>query len=430
MPIKTLAALAAAVLAAAPLAAQTPIDIGQTVTGTLEEGDLQMPHGAHYRSYAIRGRPGQTVMIRMSSEDFDTYLLWGYGTDPDFLRIAENDDWGDGTDSRLVVRLGDEGEYELRAAGFDEDEVGAYELQVTEMPAPPVAGTIRPGDTVEGELAETDYAGIGGYQDHYVVRGRDGDTITIYLRSEEFDPFVVFGLWRNGEVDLTLDDDDSGQGTNAELIAAFYNAAEHRIVVRSYGGEAIGRYTLRLVAGAAPEGWDDEEDEGISLDTGVVELEVVTDTVTYTTTTTDTVVIDTMVVDSLAPDIVVEPTGPRDNGEDVVGFPFRQPIEQSLDDGSPRDAEGRRYEEFVFRARPGRQLQFIVLSDEIHPILQVGTGMNEGFRALARDDPSETGQRTEDLTWTVESPRAYTFRVTADRPGVTGSYVLLVQTPN
>jgi hypothetical protein len=413
-------------LAAAPAAAQTPIRPGETVTGTLEEGDPQTAEGAHYDPYVIRGRPGQHVAIRMSSEDFDTHLQWGSGTDRYWMNAAENDDW-DGTDSRLVVRLGDEGEYELRAAGFNEDDTGAYELQVTGMPPAPVAGTIRPGDTVEGELAETDYAGLGGYQDQYAIRGREGDAITIYLQSDEFDPFVTFGLWRNGELDLTLHDDDSGPGTSAELIVYFYDGAEHRIAVRSYAGNATGRYTLRVAAGAASEGWHDEAYRADSVlvepefgaDSVVVDPDVIADSVVYTTTTTDTIGID------VPPDTDSD----EEDTSDVVGFVLRQPLEQWIGVGSPRDEEGRRYQEFMFRARRGRQLQFLVLSDEIHPILQVGIGMNKDFRALARDDGFDTEQGTEDLTWTVQSRRVYTLRVTAGGPGESGAYVLMVQSP-
>lgn len=415
MKLQTLAVLTAAVLAAAPLAAQRPIAIGETVAGTLDEGDPRMSDGSYYEPYVIQGRPGQTVMIRMNSEDFDTYLHWGYGPGADFMQVAGNDDW-DGTDSRLVVRLGDEGEYELRAAGFDEDATGEYRLTVTEMGPPPVAGTLRPGDTVEGELSETDYQGIGGYQDQYVIRGRGGDTVTIYLESEEFDPFLVFGLWRNGEVDLRLEDDDSGRGTNSELVTAFYDGGEHRIVVRSYSGDETGAYTLRVVPGAAPEGWnDDDGDEWVDTDSAVV-----MDTTVWTDSD---VVADSAIVVTTTTDTVADFSG---MGWTVLPVIAGDPVQGELDEGDPQDEDGGYYQEFTYWAGDGERLQVRVSSDDIDSYVMLGTGTHEDFEPVAEDDDSGPDLDAE-LNYTSPDTREYTIRVSSAIPGETGPFVLLLR---
>ncbi|HEX2081398.1 MAG TPA: hypothetical protein VHG08_27085 [Longimicrobium sp.] len=398
----------AAPLAAAPLAAQTPMEIGETVTGTLEEGDPQWDDGAYYEPYVIRGRRGQTVMIRMSSADFDTRLRWGNGTEPYWMNVAENDDWGDGTDSRLVVRLGDEGEYVLRAGGFDKDDTGTYELRVTGVGPAPVAGTIRPGQTVEGELAETDYEGVGGYQDHYVIRGRTGDTITIHLRSEEFDPFVVFGAWRDGELGLRFEDDDSGPGTGAELVIEFFSAGEHRIVARSYSGDATGRYTLRVVAGAAPEGWDEREEE-VWTDSVAVDPEVIADSVVYTTTTTDTVMADFSGM-----------------GWTVVPIEPGERVEESLDERDAADGDGRYYQQYTYQAGAGERLQIRVSSDDVDAYVMLGRGTHHQFEPLAEDDDGGPDLDAE-LNFTTPRAGEYTIHVTSASPGETGPFVLLLR---
>jgi hypothetical protein len=399
MSFKTLALLTA-VFAAAPLAAQTPIGAGQTVTGTLEEGDRQMEDGALYDAYVIRGRPGETLLVRMTSEDFDTYLHWGSDGGGDWTEEDGNDDFGDGTDSRLVVHLTDEGEYELRAAGFDEDEQGAYELRVTAM-GQPSTGRITVGQTIRAELDESDYEGPDGLEDHYVIRGAPGAQVTVFAQSDDFDTYLEFGSWRDGQLDVSEEDDDGGQGTNSEMLAEFGDEGVYHVVVRSFDGEETGAYTLRVAEGAVSENWDDDAEDYDDGD----EEGFVTDTV-ITSATTD-------------PDF-------SGMGYTIVPVRAGEPVEDVLDDDDPQDEDGAYYQQFTYQARAGERLTFSVTSDEMDTYVAIGRGIYDGFEAMDEDDDSG-GDLNAELTWTVPEDGEYTVHVSTAAPGQTGAFVLRVR---
>lgn len=403
MSIKTLAAFAA-LAAAAPLAAQTPITPGQTVTGTLGEGDRRMEDGAYYDAYVIRGRPGDRVVVRMTSDDFDTYLHWGYeDEDGDWVDEDQNDDAGDGTNSRLVVRLDDEGEYELRAAGFDEDAEGAYELRVSPA-GEPRAVPIRVGQSIEGELAGGDAEGEEGYEDHYVIRGRPGTRATLDVESADFDTYVLFGVWRDGELEDEDEDDDGGQETNSQLVVEFEEDTEYRIVVRAFDGEGGGRYTLRVTEGDVSGEWDDEESED-GPDEGDADMEDE----------------DEDVEDSGSSDEDFSGVGP-----DVLAVTANDEVEGVLSESSAEDPNGGgRFQEFTYRARAGERLRVRVSSSDIDAYVALGTGTGEEFQAIAEDDDGGPGLDAE-LEWTVAEAGEYTIRVSSAVFAETGPFVVRV----
>lgn len=149
---------------------------------------------------------------------------------------------------RLADRgaAGDDGALELRASAPDKDAAGEYELRLTAL-AEPSAGRIRPGEKV-GRLDRTDSEGLFGYEDHYLIQGPPGDTVTIYLESDEFDTSMAFGLWRE-DLRLPAFDDDTGPGNDSRLTVTFAPSAAHRLVVHAVSPGETGAYTLRVLAG-------------------------------------------------------------------------------------------------------------------------------------------------------------------------------------
>lgn len=400
MSIKTLAALAA-VLAAAPLAAQTPISPGQTVTGTLDERDRRMEGGAYYDAYVIRGRPGQRVVVRMSSDDFDTYLHWGRGSGGDWDEQESSDDDGEGTDSRLVVQLDAAGGYELRAAGFDEEETGEYQLRVSAI-SEPRARPVRVGETVEAELSDDDYEGAEGPEDHYVIRATPGTVVTLTARSENFDAYLVFGQWQDGRLEVQNYDDDSGGDTDAQLRAEFFfDDAEHHIVVQSFGGAGRGAYVLTVEEGDQTDG-ESLEDAQAWADTAIagVIAEIGADSASATDFEY----------------IVRQPV--------AIGAGRR--VRDALIDGDAYDDDGRYFHEYTYTARRGERLVITVAAEDLDTFVQVGTGSDVTFELIAEDDDSGDDLDAR-LEWTAPRAGEYTIRVTTAGPEETGEYELLVQ---
>jgi hypothetical protein len=386
--------LAAASLAAAPLAAQTPVRVGQTVTGTLEAGDAQLDDGAYFDAYVLRGRPGERVLVRMRSSDFDTYLRWGYEAEGDWVEEASNDDSGDGTDSRLVVTLSGEGEYELRASGFDEDEAGAYELEVSAA-ASVAPGRIRVGQSVRGEITEDDAEGEEGFEDHYVFTGSAGQWITIFAESDEIDTYVLLGRDEGGEFREIDSDDDGGGGTNSQLVAELDDDGAFHVVVRSFMGDETGSYTLRIEEGATEPVVDEDDFDGEGYEgedfTGMGEEAELPWEGSF--------------------------IGPVRAGRDVRG---------TLGEGHEGDELVQFYHDYTYRAAAGERLVIRVSSDEIDSYVSLGTGTGDDFGLIVEDDDSGEGLNAE-LEFEVEEAGEYTIRVTSAYAGMVGAYVLRVE---
>ncbi len=388
--------LAAAPLAAAPATAQTALRAGQTVTGSLQAGDPAMEDGALYDAYLITGQPGERVVIQMHSADFDTYLRWGRQENGEWTEMVINDDSGEGTDSRLVVTLNDEGGYELRAGAFGEDEAGAYTLALS-TPAPLRVGRARLGESVQGEIAEGDYEGDGGVEDHYAISGEAGAVVTVFAESAEFDTYVSAGAQIAGEFRESGADDDGGVGTNSQLVTDIPPSGTLHVIVRSFSGDVGGPYTLRVQTGAAEPVV--EEDEGDYEGEGEGE----------------------------------DFEGEGDEGMDapMVGT-FVGPVQANtnvsgtLGDGSASEEDVvQHYREYSYRAAAGELLSISVMGEELDAFVSIGRGQGEAFEALAEDDD---GGEDLDSLLEFEVPEAgtYTIRVTSAFPGQAGPFVLRV----
>ncbi|HKY41846.1 MAG TPA: PQQ-binding-like beta-propeller repeat protein [Pyrinomonadaceae bacterium] len=114
--------------------AATPISIGQTVNGNLTTNDCPLGDGTFYDTYSFNGTAGQQVAVSMTSSQFDTYLFLNR---PDGSVLAENDDGGGGTNSRIppgsgFITLPVTGTYTIWANAFEaSDTTGSYSVTLS-----------------------------------------------------------------------------------------------------------------------------------------------------------------------------------------------------------------------------------------------------------------------------------------------------------
>jgi len=112
--------------------AVTPISIGQSLQGSLSEGDAVAGDDSLYDCYSFSLRQGQSATIRMSSNEFDTYLSVFPGGTCEGEEIESDDDGADdGTNSLLTLSNPGAGTYSVRANSLGEGETGDYVLQLT-----------------------------------------------------------------------------------------------------------------------------------------------------------------------------------------------------------------------------------------------------------------------------------------------------------
>jgi hypothetical protein len=188
------------------------------------------------REYQLRVARAGRVTIELASEDFDTVLeVRGNGVSLD------NDDGGDGTNSRISTVL-QPGSYTVLARGLGDTDSGLFQLSARHAPLP--AGTsLRSG----GELAlDTPVTGMSNGEAHsYRLTVAEAGQLVVDLTSDDFD--TVLELQREGQP--AIEDDDGGDGTNAR-ITADVEPGTYTIVAKSFGGSDSGLYELTARMGA------------------------------------------------------------------------------------------------------------------------------------------------------------------------------------
>lgn len=107
---------------------------------------------------------------------------------------------------------------------------------------------LQPGGSVQGELSRGDnQLDTGEFLDVYEVQGRAGQPLSVVMRSDDFDAYLMI----RGPGDFEEDNDDSGDdGTNAGLDVRLPADGTYRITATSYEPGESGRYSLSMSGGA------------------------------------------------------------------------------------------------------------------------------------------------------------------------------------
>jgi subtilisin-like proprotein convertase family protein len=110
------------------------ISVGQTINGTLQNGDCLLPaDGSYYDAYTFTGTAGQQIYITLNSTQFNAYLYLVQGAFPGGTTVMQNDNGGGGTNARIpptsgFVTLPASGVYTILANSFSPGETGSYQL--------------------------------------------------------------------------------------------------------------------------------------------------------------------------------------------------------------------------------------------------------------------------------------------------------------
>jgi hypothetical protein len=245
----------------APLAAQTPIRFGQTVTGRLAVTDQQFSDGSRYKMYAFVGNKGDTVAVDLMSDDFDANILLA---DASGNSLARNDDSGEVCNARLTFVLPQAANYRLYANSSAPAELGEFRLLLSRGKAATpadtvcrgfgrVAGMIQVGQTVTGTLATSDpeFPGDSTYFQRWILPVTQFQTFTVDLESTDFDAYIML---TRGRGEKLVENDDGGGGCNARLVYTAQDDHPVRVVVNtaSRPPRQTGRFTLRIADGESP----------------------------------------------------------------------------------------------------------------------------------------------------------------------------------
>jgi hypothetical protein len=220
----------------------------------LAPGDRQFDDGSYYRMYQFAGERGDTITAELRSQDFDAFLLLA---DRAGSTIARDDDGAGGCDARLTHVLPYAGRYRLYANTRFAGEVGRYRLTLRHGAATPdtaeacrgfgpIAGTLRPGDSVIAALTPLDPTlDDGTYFHRWIVLADSARPFTVELESDAFDGYLQ--LFRGATERLAADDDAAGD-CNARLSFTTPDGGPLRVIVNATADPPgqVGNYVLRI----------------------------------------------------------------------------------------------------------------------------------------------------------------------------------------
>lgn len=251
------------------------IGLNQQVQNNLVAGGATYS-GKPIQAYSFQCTAGQAFQMDVLS-DWDNYAII---FDPMNNVVATNDDGGEGLNARIqytcpqtaVYRLGvttyspstRTGMYTMRVQGLGTPTPIGQPTPITQpvpqpipqpLPAAPEptnaiaspgqGAQIMIGQTMRGRLETGDQTMADGtFADIWQFQGSAGQTVTIDVRSEEFDTYMQL-LDANGA--KLGEDDDSGGALNSRLTYTLPATGMYQIVVNNAGGtRRSGIYTVSI----------------------------------------------------------------------------------------------------------------------------------------------------------------------------------------
>jgi hypothetical protein len=227
------------------------LSMNSEAAATLRRDDARLSDNSVYHVWRFYGTAGQTVQIDVMSSAFDAYAIL---EDDNGVRLATDDDSGDGLDARIVYTLPRTGNYRIFANTYRANRFGQYTIRLTSLSSgitgggvgtsSGMMGTVTRGQIVSGRLTMSDPRLNDGSVYHaYTYVGTAGETIVIEVISSDFDAYAII---QDGNGNNLAQDDDSGEGLNARLVFTLPYTGTYRIIANTYRQGAYGLYTLMV----------------------------------------------------------------------------------------------------------------------------------------------------------------------------------------
>ncbi|MEX2527147.1 MAG: PPC domain-containing protein [Gemmatimonadota bacterium] len=350
--------------------------VGSTVEGSLPAQGPEFAGRGPFQAYRFTGAAGIRYQVDLRSSDFDTHLTLARPVGGITETVREDDDGGEGTDSRMAFTVDAPGEYVLIVQSWSATGGGgsfSLELQERELPPARLAQEIARGELVSDYLSEESGVYLTEQDQElpfhlWTLDARGGEQLRISMDSDEFDAYLEFGPLSGGEIQVTDSDDDGGDERDALLVVTVSHDGRFGIRARGLSGDAAGNYTLR--------------------------------------------------VDEFEPrEVVRTPLSP---GE----------VSAVLTLEDPRTERGSPFQEWVFQAESGVDAVVRMRSDGFDAYLHLGQLDGQGnFVELASNDDAEDDGTNARVDFRVPDTGEYVIRVSAFSSSGAGSYTLSLEFP-
>ena len=379
-PMRILALPLLGVLCAAlfpsALRAQTSADfpviqVGDRVSGSLDPSGPSLADRGPFAVYRFDATEGVRYAFEARSDAFDTYLALArpVGGLTEFIR--ENDDTGEGTDSRIRFTAERTGPYLVVVQSLRAGTSGAYSLRVearepsaAEPPRPIVPGTAVQGDISLASNVLVSESDEEIPYDLWTFSGQGGEYYLITLESGAFDAYLEFGPMSGGALVPEFSNDDFGGNTDSRLRVQLPHDGTFGIRARPLSEDGTGSYTLRLEPFVPP------------------------------TPTRSPIAMGQTVASEL----------------DVA--------DALLDDGIP-------FEEWIYQGAAGERLRIRMASEELDSYLSVGVmGSGDRFQEIASNDDGPDDGLNAVIDLTMPEGGELVIRARAYQSGAAGGYTL------
>jgi hypothetical protein len=224
------------------------VEVPALVEGRLRDTSPILADESRYDLYTFRGRAGQRVVITMRATEFDSFLSLLRAGDDTESPLATDDDGAGDLNARIRFRFAADGDYMIHAGSLGATAEGAYTLELRDdRSAPRISQALVAERSVAATLTEEDeQLDNGSYFHDWLYSARAGESLTITMRSDDFDAFLDIGRMVNGRFESLASDDDSAGGTHARLSFTAPGAGEFTVRARSFDPDATGSYSLTL----------------------------------------------------------------------------------------------------------------------------------------------------------------------------------------
>ena len=206
------------------------IEYSQTIEGTLTAQET-----AH--EYRFTGQSGDGVVIRLSSDDFDSYLR---RLDETGLELASNDDGGGSLNSLIgPFNLPATGTYVIRASSLGGSATGDYTLALERVELAQIAY----GDEVEVEFTPQEQSFF------FTFEGTVGEVVNIEVDGDDVDTTLTLQDPYNYQAFV---DEDSGSSWNPEILDYVLTQSGTYTLILSTTTGASGTVTMTFERGQLP----------------------------------------------------------------------------------------------------------------------------------------------------------------------------------
>ena len=256
------------------------LEVGGEHTGALSASDYTGITGEYVEAWALEGRVGASVTLVLEANGFDGELMVAGRGLPELLRTS---DYGYGAQPCVDFTFLDGGTFHVVVTNRQPRGTGLYTLRVVESPdgsgdgcealrdsdllgLPTEGRELSTGSAETGSLGADDPTVRDEYADAWSLNGQAGETFTITMESDEFDPYLYL-------VNATgvLDSNDDGAGSqNSRITATLSGDGPFVVVATAYSGS--GEYTIRVEAGAVADDYFDSSSSFEFLDPDYLDL--------------------------------------------------------------------------------------------------------------------------------------------------------------